>query len=56
MVHKPKMPFAKSLKNADPRGSRTLVTGVRDRKLLLTAMPFPTNFQNLKTFVKRITP
>jgi len=24
--------FAKSLKNSDPRGSRTLVTGVRGRR------------------------
>ena len=30
----PKVGFAKSLKNGDPRGGRTLVTGVRDQKHL----------------------
>ena len=32
MVPKPKVGFAKSLKNGDPSGSRTRVTGVRGQR------------------------
>ena len=32
MVHKPKVPFAKSLNYGDPTGNRTPVSGVRGQR------------------------